>query len=216
MRKSLLLAMTLVFLEIPLLALVLSQERTWGGLDIDEGAGVAADGDDNVFVAGTTRSFGFGGGDAFLLKYDPTGALLWQRTYGTVGAEFGAGVAVDAQGSAYITGQFGEGNVFLVKFDPDGLRLWQRTWGDNGQGTRAVALDAGGNAYVTGITFTYDVGGDQGQGDAFLVKFSPAGSLLWQRTWGGEFRDIAEDVAIGSDGGVYITGDTNSFGGDDA
>jgi hypothetical protein len=138
MRKAMLLATTLVVVQIPLVALVVSQERTWGGLNEDGAADVVVALDGSVYVTGTTLSFGVGGNDAFLLKYSPDGILEWQRAYGTTpspinsGQEFGSGVAVASDGSVYTTGQFTEGNIFLLKFDPAGNLLWQRKWGDNG------------------------------------------------------------------------------------
>ena len=48
------------------------------------------------------------------------------------------------------------------------------------------------------------------------LKFSPAGRLIWQRTWGGPGFEIAHDVAIGADGGIYMTGEANSFLANDA
>jgi hypothetical protein len=57
---------------------------------------------------------------------------------------------------------------------------------------------------VTGITSSFDVG----QGDAFLLSFTSGGTLNWQRTWGGDFFDAARDVAVATDGSIYISGDT--------
>lgn len=218
MRK-IMLATALALIPISVLAIALSQERTWGGPDVEEGDEVAVAPDGSVYVAGTTLSFGAGDRDAFLLKFAPDGSLAWQRTYGTGPVEefaradeFGLGVAAAPDGSAYVTGQFADGNLFLAKFDPNGTLLWQRTWGDNGNVSNGVEVAADGSVYVSGITFTFDVG----QGDAILLKFTPAGSLVWARTWGGPFFDAARDVAIGADGGIYIAGDTNSFFANDA
>src|SRR5205814_680948 len=112
----------------------------------------------------------------------------------------------------YITGQYGDGNVFLVKFDPVGTLIWQRTYGQNGAFSNGVAVATDGSVYVAGGSFNDGVG----QGDALLVKFSPTGKLLWDRTWGGPNFDAARDVAIGTDGGIYIAGETNSFLANDA
>src|SRR4029453_1507582 len=75
MKKTVLIATALVLVQVPLLALVLLQERTWGGPQFDEGSGVATAPDNSVYVTGTTLSFGAGDRDAFLLKYDANGAL---------------------------------------------------------------------------------------------------------------------------------------------
>jgi uncharacterized delta-60 repeat protein len=212
MRKMALIATVLILLQISLVALVLVQQRTWGGPDTDEAAGVAVAADGSVYVTGTTLSFGAGGRDAFLLKYAPDGSLVWQRTYGTAADEFGNAVAVAPDGSIYITGQYGDGNVFLVKFAPGGNLIWQKTYGQNGPFSNGVAVAGDGSVYVAGGSFNDGVG----QGDAILVKFSPSGTVVWAKTWGGVNFDAARDVAIGTDGGIYIAGETNSFLANDA
>lgn len=217
MKKTLLIGTALLLLQIPLLALVLLQERTWGGPQFDEGSGVATAPDNSVYVTGTTLSFGGGDRDAFLLKYDATGALVWQRTFGTAPGEpsfladdFGRAVAVSPDGLAiYISGRFGNGSVFVARFDPAGTLVWQRTWGENGSIANGVAA-TNTDVYVTGGTNSL-----QRQSDAILLKFSADGTLQWNIAWGGEGFDNAHDVAVGTDG-VYFAGETNSFNANDA
>ena len=211
MRKTIMLGTILSLFQIPLLAYVLLQERTWGGPERDGAQGIAVAGDGSVYVTGSTRSFGAGGDDAFLLKYGTDGTLLWQRTYGTApddlnsGEEAGIGVAVAPDNSGVlVVGNYRDGNIFLAKFSPAGLLLWDLTWGGNEEGASAIATAADGTIYVTGITSSFDVG----QGDAFLLSFTSGGTLNWQRTWGGDFFDAARDVAVATDGSIYISGET--------
>ena len=218
--KAILGGALLLIAQAPLLALVLSQEHTWGGPEVDEATAVAVAPDNSVYVAGTTLSFGVGDRDAFLLKYDASGALLWQRTFGTAPSEpffradeFGQaiGVAPDG-GSVYITGQFGNGSVFVAKFSAGGDLLWQRTWGDNGNFANGLAVSPDGSVYVAGGTSTYDVG----QSDTFLFKLTADGLLEWDMTWGGFGFDAARDLAADAAGNVYMAGETNSFVANDA
>ena len=211
MRKSIVLGSILVLLQPSLLAYDLQQEHTWGGPDRDGALGVAVADDGSVYVTGGTRSFDPGGEDAFLLKYHASGTLLWQRTYGepttseVVAAESGVGVAVAPDGSGVlVTGNYRGGDIFLAKFSPAGGLLLAVTWGGGNEGASDIAVAPNGTIYVTGFTETFDVG----QGDAFLLSFSPTGTLNWQRTWGGEFFDISRGVAVATDGNVYISGDT--------
>ena len=215
MKKTVLIGTALLLVQIPLLALVLVQERTWGGPQFDEGSGVATAPDNSVYVTGTTLSFGAGGRDAFLLKYDAGGALVWQRTFGTapgepLADEFGRAVAVSPDGQAiYISGQFGNGSLFVARFDATGTLVWQRTWGQNGSIANGVAA-TNTDVYVTGGTSSL-----QRQSDAILLKFSADGALQWDIAWGGDGFDNAYDVAVGTDG-VYFAGETNSFNANDA
>jgi len=216
MKKTVLITTALLLGQIPLLALALLQERTWGGSQFDEGSGVATAPDNSVYVTGTTLSFGAGGRDAFLLKYDATGALAWQRTFGTAPSElfsadeFGRAVAVSPDGLAiYIAGQFGNGSLFLARFDPAGTLVWQRTWGENGSIANGVAA-TNTDVYVTGGTNSLER-----QSDAILLKFSADGTLQWDIAWGGDGFDNAHDVAVGTSG-VYFAGETSSFDANDA
>lgn len=210
MRKTMVIGIALLLLQIPLLAHVLVQERTWGGADRDGAQGVAVAGDGSVYVTGSTRSFGAGDDDAFLLKYGANGTLLWQRTYGTApdpensGEEAGIDVAVAPDNSGVLVlGNYRDGNIFLAKFTPEGALLWDLTWGANQEGAEALAIAADGTIYVTGVTSSFGV-----QGDAFLLSVTPAGLLNWQRTWGGASFDVPHGVAVATDGGIYISGDT--------
>lgn len=183
-------------------------QKTWGLAGLDEGLGVAVDGLNNIYVTGIS------GSDVLLLKYDPSGNLLWQRTWGGGGGtEFGAGIALDSSGNIYVAGGTdsltGSGNVFLLKFNPAGGLVWQKTWGggsaDYGTG---IAVDASGNIYVTGTTVSIGAG----LADLILLKFSSVGNLLWQRVWGGTAGDFGTGVALDPLGNIYVTGRTGSSG----
>ena len=219
MRKATVLGTTLLLLQVPLLALILLQERTWGGAADDDANEVAFAADGSVYVAGTTVSAD-GDRDAFLLKYGPDRTLVWERSYGLplnpqqgFDDEFAAGLAVSPDGSVYVTGQLGTGVLFLAKFDANGTLLWDSTWGENGTIGTGAAVDAQGNVYVSGLSFAINEGANDTE--ALLIKFDPSGAAIWARAWGGAGFDAARAVATASDG-VYITGETNSFFANDA
>ncbi len=221
MRKSIVVGTGLLLVQIPLLALTLLQERTWGGPNNDNADEVAFASDGSAYVAGTTVSSD-GDFDAFLLKYGPgpERELLWERTYGTPANpsagfddEFATGLAVAADNSVYVTGQFGTGVLFLARFSPDGELLWDTTWGENGTIGTGAAIDTAGNVYVSGLSFVVNDGANDTE--ALLIKFDPAGNVVWAKAWGGAGFDAARAVAVGPDG-VYIAGETNSFFANDA
>lgn len=188
-------------------------QKTWGGSDGDVCCGLGVDGEGNVYEAGYTQSFSGGISDAYILKYDTSGNLLWQITWGGSDWDYAYGFAVDESGQSYITGETwsfdGNGEAFLVKFDADGAVLWQKIWGgsdyDYGYG---VAVSGNGNVFVTGETASFGAG----LSDVFTVAYDPSGSLLWQKTWGGSNDDRGYAVAADANGQAFVTGETYSFG----
>ena len=191
--------------------------RTWGGLGNDYGTGVAVDSVGNVYVVGSTESYG-GQSDFALLKYDPYGNLMWQKVWGGPQADYGTGVAVDSGDNAYITGYTysygstpGVASAVLAKYDPAGNQIFAETWGgkENTFGY-GVTVDAAGDAYVAG--YTYGSRPSSTVATTFLLKYDPSGSLLSQQTWGGNKGDYAYAVAVDNTGNVFVTGYTFSYG----
>jgi hypothetical protein len=183
----------------------ISYLKVWGGYNqTDYGYGVALDPEGNVYVTGTTYSYGLNPGlpSAFLLKYNSNGQLLSQKIWGGTSADYGYGVATDNLGNVYMTGTTysysmtpEHPNVFLVKYDPSGNIIYQKTWGgaeaDYGY---SVAVDQLGNAYVTGYTYSFGPNPQrtfeqsttyQNLAALFLLKYDSNGNLWWQRIWSG-------------------------------
>ena len=188
--------------------------RTWGGSNIDHCHNVATDGDGNVYVIGDTTSFGAGGYDIVLVKWDSSGNQLWNRTWGGIGAERGFGVAVDDSNCIFVTGyteSYGSGgaDIVVVKWDSSGNQLWNRTWGgilwDAGID---VTFDGTGNIYVIGETVNFGAGST----DVVLVKLDSSGNLQWFRTWGGIGTDGGSGVVVDGAGYISVTGYTENFG----
>jgi len=187
---------------------------TWGGSNVEYGYGVDMDSNNNAYLCGKTYSFGAGGWDAFLVKYDSAGNQLWNVTWGGSNDDGSYSVAVDSANGAYLCGEtssFGAGSydAFLAKYDSAGNQLWNVTWGgSNDDYGKGVTVDRYKKAYICGYTDSYGAGGD----DAFLLKYDPAGNKLWTVLWGGPLSDTGCDVAIYHSNNIYLCGDTSSFG----
>jgi hypothetical protein len=224
-----------------------------GGNDEDAPKGIAIDAAGNAFVFGYTASTdfpttvsafqpSFAGGDydAFVAKLNPTGAALVYSTFlgGTSrdnDANGGGGIAVDAVGNAFVTGQtvsddfptknawqprktaFAEGFVSKVNFD--GSDLVYSTFLPGVGYAAGVGVDQAGSAYIAGITsggfptvnpVQTNFAGGSGY-DVCLLKLDPDGQSASYATYlGGSGNDACAGVAVGADGSAYVVGYTSS------
>jgi hypothetical protein len=108
-------------------------------------------------VSGQTNSFGAGDFDLFLLKYDSTGAFIWQQTWGETLYENSTCLAVDsASGVLFVGGNsdsFGTGDyeAFVLQYNTTGSLLTQEVWSGNPYSdVRGLTLGSDGALYLAG------------------------------------------------------------------
>ena len=188
--------------------------RTYGGTADDIGLSVQQTSDGGYIIAGQTYSFGEGSSDAYLVKTDSIGDTLWTRTYGGTADDFGVSVQQISAGGFIIvgwTGSFGSGSndVYFIKTDSLGRALWTRTYGGSGddQG-RSVDQTSDGGYVIAGVTSVV------GFYDVYLIKTDSLGDSLWTRTFCGTGNPTYNSCSVQEtgDGGIIVTGRTDSFG----
>ncbi len=201
-------------------------EQTWqfGTAFFDRADAAVVDANGNLYVAGSTEGaldvpYTGDSYDAFVRKYDSSGAYLWTRQLGTPENDWGQDVALDADGNVYLVGytlgalegtHYGAGgDAYLRKYDPDGnvLLTWQ--YGTAlGASASGVAVDGAGNVYVVGeVEGAFD-GDSAGASDAYVMKFDPAGTRLWVRQFGDLDYESVTGVALDGEANVYVVGST--------
>jgi hypothetical protein len=185
----------------------------------DRAGAIAVDGARNTYLAGAIDEGG--GGSSFgVVKLGADGTLRWSRRYdgsrGGVGGQANA-IAVDGAGNVYAAGFVHDGVIFnqnydylVVMFGPDGTQRWAHRYngpGDNSDFATQVAVDGGGDVYVTG--FSYGDGYDWA-----TLKLAADGSLRWERrlTGPGYSDDRAADMAVLPDGNLVVAGDAQNAG----
>ena len=193
--------------------------RQMGTAEHDSGEGMALDSGGNAYLAG--RTYGVmggssqGGGDAYVMKLDPSGAPVWTAQTGTSYHEVVAGVGLDAIGNSYVGGygspqssEFDQ-DLFMAKVDPSGQVLWRYDYGSTAQDHGfALAVDAVGNSYLAGRT-SGDYGSTNlGSGDAFVAKIDADGNEVWVAQFGSDQGDRAYGIALGPNGEVYASGES--------
>ncbi len=185
--------------------------------------------------------------DAFAVRLNPTGSTLEYATFlGGGDGDAGYGIAVDPSGRAYVTGWTeshnfpttpgvldrsynGGGDAFVVRLNASGSSLDYATFlgGPSGDSSGDIAVDASGQAYVTGVAGSSDFpttlgafdrrySGGQGYngmipGDAFVARLNAAGTELVYGTFlGGRGADYGAAIALDATGRAYVAGGTNS------
>lgn len=172
---------------------VLAYSTYFGGSGGDIGYGIAVDSSGNAYVTGISNSSNFptssgsqgtgygGGGDAFVLKIDPTGSatssatpqIVYSTFLGGNGTDSGNSVTVDAGGDAYVTGSTTSSNFATTS------GVFQATYG--------------------------------GSGDAFVAELNSSGSsLVYSSYLGGSGADSGLGIAVDSSNNAYVTGSTQS------
>jgi hypothetical protein len=220
----------------------------FGGTSVDYGYGVALDAAGNAYVAGSTASSDLptkgafqpalgGQSDGFVAKIAASGSSLLYASF--VGGEADeacvGGVAVDAAGSAYLTGYtrsigfplvdpiqpyFGIGDdLFVAKVAPSGAALVYSTClgGEFDDQGLAIAVDAAGSAYVAGLTKSSVFPGKVAaprhgeESDAFALKIAADGSAVVYSYVAQTTTDEASTgIAVDADGRAYVVGYSSS------
>ncbi len=187
-------------------------------------------------IAGAEQAANHGGVDAFIVKLNAGGSALLYATYiGGSGEDKGAAIAVDTNFQAYVTGSTASTNfplasaiqltlggsktAFVLKLNAAGNTLLYSTYlgGTNYETGTVIAVDGSGNAYVAGDTqsanfpvLTPVQSSLGGATDAFVAKFTPAGSLAFSTFLGGAANEHAGGIAVDTSGNVYVAGGTYS------
>jgi hypothetical protein len=188
-------------------------------------------------VQGTQARFKLAGYDRSQpLIIDPT--LTYSTYFGGQDFDYGDSIAVDASGNAYVTGLIyssrsafakgrdcptdGNGDAFIAKLSHDGSRLLYSTYlggsaEDLGHG---IAVDASGNAYVTGLTRSQDFPTTRGAVQtrfiagaiqhAFVARLDAYGALSYATYLGGKSSEVGQAIAVDAKDNAYVTGYTSS------
>jgi Beta-propeller repeat len=229
---------------------VVSYSTYLGGSLSERGTAIAVDASGNAYVTGFTTSSDFpvlsaydrslgkrGDTDVFVAKLNPAGTGLVYATYlgGSTGIDRATGIAVDAGGSAYVTGMTSAGDfpvsanpyqpsvsgggAFITKLAPAGNAIVYSTylWGAT---VASIAVDASGNALITGNAtslFTTTASAVQRTlppqitNTGFVLKLDAAGTTARYATFlPGSAANQANAIAVDPQGNAYVAGWTTA------
>ncbi|MBK8192109.1 MAG: T9SS type A sorting domain-containing protein [Lewinellaceae bacterium] len=171
--------------------------------------------------------------DIFILKLDALGNFVWAKSMGGTTHDEAYSIALDASGNVYSTGYFGASadfdpgpstfnltsngikDIFISKLDAFGNFVWAKSMGVEFDWPFALAIDASGNVYSTGLfdgTADFDPGPGTynltsiGETDIFISKINASGNFVWAKSIGGILDDKGNSITSDASGNVYITG----------
>lgn len=184
------------------------------------------------FVGSSITLTAQGQNDVFIAKYDLNGNLLWANKAGGIDDDEGLGITYDNLGNIFVCGFFtniatfgtttvygsGGRDMYVAKYDMNGVFQWVKTGGGAKRDeAKSIKCDAAGNVYICGMYSNGAVFGSQtltapnGYFNAFLAKYANDGTLIWVKTAGGDYDDLAWSLTIDNANKIYVTGEFNAY-----
>ncbi len=217
--------------------------KSVGGIIAEGGECVTVDEIGNVYAVGyfatssvtidaTVLTNGTTGASMLLIKYDPSGNVIWAKNAGELRNNIATSVIVDNNDNVFVAGYFtgqtltfgstvltnaGSLNeaIFIVKYDVSGNILWAKTALGSGvldDHVNSMAVDSSGNIYVVGsfesstLNFGVTTLTQAGIRDIFIAKYDSTGNFQWAQSAGGDGPDEALSISVDAEGNSFTTG----------
>ena len=216
--------------------LVIEWQNNIGGTDYDNPVEIMQTPDGNYICAGGSNSDAsgdksedvVGAEDYWIMKLDNTGAIIWEESFGGSNYEEPAGALLTSDGGTVLTGisrsnasgdksedKLGELDVWVIKVDSDGNLEWENTIGGDGEEVGISLIETADGDIVIGGHSNSNISGDKsedsfGHHDYWIVKLDEFGTVLWDRTIGGDSADVLAKIEPTSDGGFILLGSSFS------
>lgn len=201
--------------------LISLQQTTDGGYILGAGS------DSNISGDKTENSRG--GLDYWIIKLNGSGTIVWQKTYGGNQPEFDTYVVETTDGGYFVGGYSdsdisgdktdptnGQRDLWALKLDGNGNLVWQNSIGGSLVDRPQAAFETqDGNFIVAGFSNS-PVSGDKsepsrgGLSDNWIVKINSSGTVMWDKTYGGNDSDVLRDIIETADNGFLVGGYSKS------
>ncbi|MBN8680501.1 MAG: T9SS type A sorting domain-containing protein [Chitinophagales bacterium] len=209
-------------------------EQTYGGSDGDErGYCIDLTNDGGYIFTGETNSTNgditeaLGNTDAWVVKLNGVGEIQWQKTLGGFASDKGWEIKQSYSGEFVMVGYWGSGDAipnwhglydyWLTKLDSNGNVIWERIYGGtNDDWAQTFGFYPNGDIVIAGATRSIDGDVTQNDGiqDIWLIKVDSNGTLLWEKSIGGNGPEIAFDLCFANESDVIIVGESSIVSGD--
>lgn len=210
-------------------------QRSLGGAANEYGNCIELTADGGYIIAGATQSTdqdvtgNHGDYDAWVVKLDDEGEILWQKALGGTGNDGAYAIHPTLEGGYImagstwsndgdVTGNHGIVDAWVVKLDALGNIQWQRALGGSGfEEASSIRQRPEGGYFMAGTASSWDgdlVGSPGVSNNAWFVKLDTLGNIQWQRVAGGSYAESAYGIDRTGDGGYIAAGFTFSSDGD--
>jgi hypothetical protein len=210
--------------------------KTFGGSDDDRGADIIATSDGGFALLGYSKSADFdvtsnaGAQDFWILKINENGTILWTKTFGYAGADFGNALIQTQDNGFLITGVLdvsasnGQGNskkaqkhaggdIWAIKLNNSGILEWSKYYGGSFTDTPFGVVETANHNYIIAASSDsedFNIANNKGSYDFWILKIASDGNLIWEKSFGGSEIDEARAIATTNDGDFIVVGDTRS------
>ena len=215
----------------------LAWQKTFGGSQDESAASIIQTKDGGFAVLGYSKSSdadvskNAGAKDFWLLKLSSNGNLLWEKTFGFSGADYGTTLLEAKDGGFLITGvldvsssngqgnakatatQHAGGDYWAIKTDNSGNLQWSKFFGGSLSELPLGVVETTDNNFIivgSSDSTDFNISNSKGSYDFWIIKISTEGTLIWEKSFGGSEIDEAKAITTTNDGNFIIVGDTRS------
>lgn len=220
----------------------ISWEKSFGFSGADNGISIIQTNDNGYLLTGVldvSASNGAGnskslsskrhaGGDYWAIKLNASGEKQWSKFFGgtftdtpydIIQTEDNGYIIVGSSDSddVDIKGNKGSYDFWVIKISDTGNLIWEKSFGGSETDeARAITKSSDGNYIIVGDTRStdLDISSNHGAADLWVIKITPTGNLIWEKTFGGSSFDTGRSVSKTQDNGFIISGSSRSTNGD--
>ena len=215
----------------------LEWQKTFGGSEDDKALDIIQTLEGDFIILGSSESSDLdvsenaGSKDFWLVKLSNKGILLWEKSFGFSGIDYGTTLLETKEGGFLITGVLdvtasnGQGNAkstatkhsggdyWAIKTDHTGTLEWSRFFGGSFTEVPSGVLETDAHNFIivgSSDSNDFNISNSKGSYDFWIIKISTEGTLLWEKSFGGSEIDEAKAITRTNDGNFIIVGDTRS------
>jgi hypothetical protein len=210
-------------------------QKSFGGTGDEYASSIIQTDDGGFMIAGSSNSNNgdvtgnHGNYDYWLTKLNPTGNLLWQKSFGGTASDYATSIlqttdagyvvaGITNSNNGDVTGNHGNSDGWILKINSDaGVIFWKKTLGGTDYEVISEIIPTTDGGYIfagTSSSNNGDVSGNNGYVDYWIVKVNSDGNIQWEKNLGGTGDDRATSIVQTNDGGYVVSGYAENNNGD--